>query len=244
MEEFSGFSSEEEEEGRVSQLLPSVPPVPPDQILTSLPVTHPTQSPLPQATVEQDTLHPVETKSSKLDLPPQFAREILEPAAQHSTDKEKAAVGKEVEQEVVYMDTEQVDDDPSTGQVPPQLSCSSATGTQMPKTTSSGKADGRGGDRGGGRIQLLLPEGCEFFLTESGTENYICCCQKRFTEKRNLLRHYQDCANRERSTSQPAVQPGFKRRRSETSAESVDGDTVTTAHFNEDPEGARLMQCK
>ena len=210
-------------------------PIPSTRLLDPLPVTSRTQSPLPQAssnTAEPATLHPV-----KFDRPPQLATEMSsEPSAgQHSSDKE------------VSMDTEEIDDELLPGQVPPQLPCTSTASTVRPETSPSSVTDGRGGDRGGGRIPLHLPLGCEVFLTESGTENYICCCQKKFTEKKNLLRHYQACtSNKERSTS-PTVQPGFKRRRSETGAESgksVEGDTVDTAHFNEDPEGTKLMQCK
>ena len=130
------------------------------------------------------------------------------------------------------------------------------TSLPVPECLTQHSQGTRGGDRGGGRSQLCLPLGCEVVLTESGAENYICCCKKSFTEKKNLLRHHQAClSNKERPASQP-VQPGCKRRRPETGAESaksestepddyqVHGDTVTKAHFNEDLEGTKLMQCK
>ena len=109
-----------------------------------------------------------------------------------------------------------------------------------------------GGAIGGGRTPLLLPQGCRAFLTESGLENFTCICQVIFTEKKNLLRHFQDC-----ETRNPTLHPtkrrklGFSISESESpklneNQEFEEDDTSSTSafYFNEDEEGTQLLQCK
>jgi len=163
-----------------------------------------------------------------------------------------ATAGREDEHGVVDMETEEVelekrssdievvdDEKASTASVPkPPMEAVATSPTSLPCTPLTDRRNlpgvspdtvmpmtaprGRGGDRGGGRSKLLLPFGCEVFLTESGIENFICSCQTTFTEKKNLLRHHQICdSNKEMSTTQPTL-PGCKRRRSGTTAEYDD----------------------
>ena len=109
----------------------------------------------------------------------------------------------------------------------------------------------RGGALGGGRTPLQLPRGCKAFLIDSGLENFACVCKVIFTEKKNLLRHFQDC-----QTGIPTLHPtkrrklGFSISESESpklneNREFEEDDTSTSAsYFNEDEEGTQLLQCK
>ena len=125
----------------------------------------------------------------------------------------------------------------------------------IPETFPPDSTKGKGGFRAGaGRSRASLPLGCVVFLTDSGAENFICGCEKSFADKRSLLRHYQSCATNQ---DQPPLQQPCKKRKLDINVESeaevdvehehdtqVHGDTITTACFNEDAEGAKLLQCK
>ena len=127
------------------------------------------------------------------------------------------------------------------------------TDPAVPETSSGGLTKAWGGVRGGGRPKTPLPVGCQVFVTESGAENFVCSCEKTYTEKKSLLRHYLSCStNKDRFTFQPTLQPPCKKRKFDSSTEpeaefeldQESQDTITTAYFNEDTDGARLLQCE
>ena len=143
---------------------------------------------------------------------------------------------------------------PNCSAIIPPSSIPLETDPAIPETSPSDSTKARGGFRlGAGRSKTPLPAGCEVFLTESGTENFVCGCEKCFADKRSLLRHYQSCTN-----NQPTFRPPCKKRKFDSSVEfqaevevehdhdtqEVHGETITTACFREDPDGAKLLQCK
>ena len=97
---------------------------------------------------------------------------------------------------------------------------------------SNGNIKGRGGYRGGGRYNLVLPDGCEL-VTRSGTESYICSCKQTFTEKKNLHRHREVCPEKSQSEQDEDVTSCKKRK-----LESM------LTYYNEDIEGSKLLKCK
>ena len=111
----------------------------------------------------------------------------------------------------------------------------------------------RGGAIGGGRTPLLLPKGCRAFLTETGLENFTCICQVIFTEKKNLLRHFQDCETRtttvhptKRRKLGSSISESESPKLNEEHQEFEEDDTSSTSafYFIEDEEGTQLLQCK
>ena len=145
---------------------------------------------------------------------------------------------------------------PAQASSPSDVSLSAPAPQLPPKTSPSDTPTSQGVVRRG-PLSSVLPEGCEVFLTESGEEVYTCSCETSFTQKKNLLRHCQDCPNINISSFEPDSQSKRRRLGSLTENEIVDMDSsgaespVTTnqeaikpACFKEDPAGTNLLKCE